>query len=120
MNRYLAVMLGGAFGSVARYALGVAIMSRYTGRFPITTFLINVTGSFLIGFAMTLIPDRGPAYLRPLVVTGVLGGYTTFSAFEWESYISSRGIAILYMSASVGIGFLACWTGAIVARYVAR
>lgn len=120
MNRYLAVMLGGALGSVVRYALGVAIMSRYSGPFPLGTFAINVTGSFLIGFAMTLIPDRGPAYLRPLVVSGVLGGYTTFSAFEWESYVSSRGVAILYVAASVGIGFLACWAGAILARYALR
>jgi CrcB protein len=108
-------MLGGAVGSVVRYALSLAIMSRYTGPFPVATFLINVTGSFLIGFAMTLIPDHGAPYLRPLLVTGMLGGYTTFSAFEWESYVSSRGIAILYVAASVGLGFAACWTGAVLA-----
>ena len=120
MNRYLAVMLGGAVGSVARYAISLAIMGRYTGPFPIATFLINVTGSFLIGFAMTLIPGRAAPYLRPLLVTGVLGGYTTFSAFEWESYSSSRGIALLYIAASVVIGFAACWSGALLARYLTR
>jgi CrcB protein len=120
MNRYLAVMLGGAFGSVARYAISLAIMTRYTGPFPIATFLINVTGSFLIGFAMTLIPSRAPAYLRPLFVTGVLGGYTTFSAFEWESLMASRTLALVYIVSSVGIGFLACWSGAILARSLMR
>jgi len=49
-----------------------------------------VTGSFLIGLALTLIHDQGPPYLRPLLVSGVLGGYTTFSAFEWETLVASR------------------------------
>jgi CrcB protein len=116
MNRYLAVMLGGAFGSVIRYTIGVAVMSRWTGSFPIATFLINVTGSFLIGVAMTLIPEHGTPYLRPLVVTGVLGGYTTFSSFEWETFTSSPSTAVLYVLASVIVGFLACWCGASLAR----
>ena len=118
MNRYLAVMLGGAFGSLVRYAIGMAVAEHWQGRFPIGTFCINVTGSFFIGLALTLIPEQGPQYLRPLLVTGVLGGYTTFSAFEWETFVAPRGVAILYVVASVGLGLLACWAGASLARVI--
>jgi CrcB protein len=120
LNRYLAVMLGGAFGSVTRYAVGVLITARYAGSFPLATFLINVTGSFLIGFAMTAIPVGAHPVLKPLFVSGVLGGYTTFSAFEWETYSEPPVMAISYVLASVGLGFLACWSGAAIARYWAR
>ena len=120
LNRYLAVMLGGAFGSVARYSIGVFITARYPVPFPLATFLINVTGSFLIGFVMTAIPVGAHPVLRPLFVSGVLGGYTTFSAFEWETYSAPPVMAILYVLASVGVGFLACWSGAAVARYWGR
>ncbi len=113
-------MLGGALGSVIRYSIGMAIASRYAVSFPVATFLINVTGSFLIGVAMTALPTTGSPILRPLIVSGVLGGYTTFSAFEWEAYISPNRIAAAYVTASVGLGFLACWSGALVARYLSR
>lgn len=119
LSRYLAVMLGGAFGSVLRYTLGVAVMSRYPGQFPLATFLINVSGSFLIGFVMTLLPNHSPIWMRPLLVTGILGGYTTFSAFEWESFVSPRNIAALYIILSVGLGLIACWAGASIARVIA-
>ncbi len=120
LSRYLAVLCGGAFGSVLRYTIGVAVTSRYPGRFPLATFLINVTGSFLIGFVMTILPDRSAVWVRPLLVTGVLGGYTTFSAFEWETLVSPRNVAVLYMALSVGLGLVACWMGAWTARVVAR
>lgn len=113
-------MFGGALGSVVRYAIGMAIASRYAVSFPIATFLINVTGSFLIGVAMTAIPTSGSPILRPLLVTGMLGGYTTFSAFEWETYVSPNRVAAAYVISSVGIGFLACWAGAVSARYFSR
>ncbi len=119
MNRYLAVMLGGAVGSVVRYALGIAIASRFPGPFPLATFAINVTGSFLIGLAFTLLPESTSPVLKPLLITGLLGGYTTFSSFEWETYVSTRNIALLYVAASVGLGFLACWLGAAAGRYAA-
>ena len=120
MNRYFAVMLGGAFGSVARYAINVAVADRYQSRYPIATFLINITGSFLIGVAYVALPDRGSPLLRPLIVTGVLGGYTTFSAFELEALLATREVALLYITLSVGLGLLACWSGTLVGRYWTR
>jgi CrcB protein len=120
LSRYLAVMLGGAFGSVVRYAIGLAIVGHYHGRFPISTLLINVTGSFLIGLTLTVIPFDAYPVLRPFLVTGVLGGYTTFSAFEWETLVSPRAIAVSYVVLSIGGGLAACWLGAAIGRYVSR
>jgi CrcB protein len=117
--RYLCVLGGGAVGSLLRYIAGVAIMTRWSGRFPIATFLINVTGSFAIGLISSLIADATNPLWRPLLITGLLGGYTTFSSFEWETFSAARGgaggIAILYVVGSVVTGYLACWLGVVVA-----
>lgn len=110
-------MAGGAVGAVLRYIVGSAISIRYAGGFPLGTFLINVTGSFLIGLLMTFFAGR--ATLDPnwrlLLVTGVLGGYTTFSSFEYEALRAVQGgtplLALLYIGSSVGAGFLAVWLG---------
>ena len=107
--RYLQVLLGGAVGSLLRYVIGLIVLEHYSGRFPIGTFLINVTGSFFIGVVMT---SLGAGW-RPLLVTGVLGGFTTFSAFEWETFALGQnkapGLALIYLAASVAAGFSACW-----------
>ena len=112
-------MAGGALGAVARYAIGLAIMNRYTGNFPVATFLINVTGSFLIGLILTAMPDTFMV-AKAFWVTGVLGGYTTFSSFEWEALSSPRDIAAIYLVSSVFLGLTACWAGAGLARYLTR
>jgi CrcB protein len=92
MNRYLLVMLGAALGGLARYVVGTAILQRFTARFPenvfpLGTVVVNVTGCFLIGILMSLFVAHGDPNpgLRLLLVTGVLGGYTTFSS-SWESF----------------------------------
>jgi CrcB protein len=119
MMRYLCVLGGGAAGSLLRYLAGVAIMSRWTGRFPIATFLINVTGSFAIGLLATLLADSANPNLRPLIITGLLGGYTTFSSYEWETFGAIRGgaagVGLLYLVGSVLVGYLACWLGTLLA-----
>ena len=108
-------------GSLLRYIAGVAIMSRWTGRFQIATFLINVTGSFAIGILATLLANATNPLRRPLLITGVLGGYTTFSSFEYETFDAARGgaagIAWLYLVGSVVLGYLACWLGVAVAGF---
>jgi fluoride exporter len=121
LDRYLVVMLGGATGSLARYLIGTAIMSRMGGRFPMGTFFINVTGSFLIGFTMTLLTQRfspHPNWQLGLVV-GVLGGYTTFSSFEWETAglvrTGALWLGLLNVGGSVLLGYFAVWLGVLVA-----
>ncbi|HEX4133275.1 MAG TPA: fluoride efflux transporter CrcB [Bryobacteraceae bacterium] len=119
--RSLLVLAGGATGSLTRYLAALAINEHYDGRFPLATFLINVTGSFVIGLLLVML-DRGDLLhpnLRPLLVTGFLGGYTTFSTFEWEVFAMGRSappMAMVYGVSSVLIGWLACWAGASIGR----
>src|SRR5258708_37766593 len=76
MNRYLFVSLGAAAGGLARYIVGNLVMQRFPLRFPLGTFVVNVTGCFLIGLLMTWFTERGEPHpgARLLLVTGVVGG----------------------------------------------
>jgi CrcB protein len=121
--KYPLILLGGGVGSLSRYLIGSAIVTRYGTRFPIVgTMTINITGSFLIGLLMTLITERYRANsnLHPLLVIGFLGGYTTFSSFEWETYSVIRDggfwIGIFNVVGSVTLGYAAVWVGALLAR----
>jgi fluoride exporter len=127
MNRYLLVMLGAGLGGLARYVAGTAVLQRFTSRFPenvfpLGTLVVNVTGCFLIGILMTLFVARGDPSpnLRLLLVTGVLGGYTTFSSFAWESVEAIEKeqiwIGLANIVLSVVLGYLAVWCGSWVAR----
>ena len=122
MIRYLVVLVGGGAGALARYVAASLIMTRFGGKFPLGTLVINVTGSFLIGFLMTIMTERfhlDPIW-RLLLVVGFLGGYTTFSSFEWETYTAVREGALwtgmLNVVSSVTLGYVAVWLGVILAR----
>lgn len=115
------VLAGGATGSLARFLVGTAIMTRTGGRFPFGTVFINISGSFLIGLAMTLFTERFRPHpnWRLFLVVGFLGGYTTFSSFEWETLSlvkdGARWLGLLNAVGSVALGYAAVWLGAIVA-----
>ena len=121
MDRYFVVLAGAGLGGLLRYVLGSWIMGRFGGRFPLGTFVINVTGSFLIGLLMTLMTERWSPHphWRLFLVVGVLGGYTTFSSFEYETLQTvrdgARWMAMLYVAGSVLMGYCAVWLGALVA-----
>lgn len=93
-------------------------MTRIGGRFPLGTVVINITGSFLIGLLMTLFTERWQPHpnWRFLLVVGFLGGYTTFSSFEWETLglvkDGSRWLGLLNVVGSVLLGYVAVWLGA--------
>ena len=118
MDKYLIVLAGAGMGGLARYVAGTWIMSKYGGRFPLGTFVINVTGSFLIGILMALLTERlhPHPHWRLFLVVGFLGGYTTFSSFEYEIYQAvrdgERWLGLIYMSSSVLVGYLGVWLGA--------
>jgi len=121
LDRYLVVLAGAGLGGLARYVAGTWIMARYGGRFPLGTLVINVTGSFLIGMLMTLLSGRMHPHpnWRLFLVVGILGGYTTFSSFEYESYEAirdgARWMGMLYITGSVSLGYLGVWLGAVLA-----
>ena len=123
MNKYLLVLIGGALGAVSRYILGTLVAKWYLAVFPLGTFVINVTGSFLIGVLMMIFLNRPfiNANWRLFVVTGILGGYTTFSSFEWETFFALREgasiVAIYYVVLSVGLGLVAVWVGAVTGNH---
>jgi CrcB protein len=119
--RYVLVAIGGGTGALMRYLVASAIVKRFGGGFPIGTFIINVTGSFLIGFLMTILTERlhvDPNW-RLLLVVGFLGGYTTFSSFEWETYTAVRAgglwTGMLNVVSSVMLGYVAVWLGSTLA-----
>ena len=120
MPLWLAVALGGAAGSLARWQLGVWL--RTAGGFPYVTLLVNVSGSFLIGFLAAYCTRQAPAeWLRLGLMTGVLGGFTTFSAFSLETLLLAKtqpGAAALNIALNLGLSLAACVVG--FAAYTAR
>jgi len=124
MINYVVVFAGGGIGSVFRYILAVWIGQKWGRSFPLGTFVINVTGSFLIGFLMTLMAERfveNPQW-RLLLVVGGLGGYTTFSTFQYETGKLVMDGELLYASLnvilSVVVGFIALKLGEVTARII--
>jgi fluoride exporter len=124
VHRYLLVGTGGFAGAIARYWVNAMVTQRMGLRFPYGTFLINVSGCFLIGFFMYLLAERGvlnPPWLYVIVV-GFIGAYTTFSTFEYETMRALQdgqlGVGLLYVSSSVLVGFVMVWAGAQAAKLV--
>lgn len=118
MVNILAVALGAAVGANLRYALSIWAAQRLGTTWPYGTFIINVLGCLVIGALLTLTATRLPLSepVRLLLVTGLLGGFTTFSSFGYESYtLITAGNwlgAGLYVGASVVVGLLAVFLGA--------
>jgi len=114
MTPVISVALGGAIGSVLRYLIGLVVA------FPLGTLAVNVIGSFAIGLVWVHLADRGLQHWMPFLMTGVLGGFTTFSAFTLdalrlveEGRITAAGAYIL---ASLILSVLACATGLWIAK----
>ena len=118
----LSVALGGAFGAVARYLINISPAANLFEKFPFPTFLINISGSFLIGFLMILLADKISVSenLRMAIIVGFLGAFTTFSTFEIEilGLVRERHFttALVYLVLSVVIGFVGVIAGVETAR----
>lgn len=125
MTKYLWVGLGGFAGSIARYAVGVWVYDRMGTRFPYGTFVINISGCFIIGLVVTILDARVglPAAWRYAVPIGFVGAYTTFSTFEFETFRAAQGgevsIALLNIALSVVVGYVAVWLGVLSGRLFA-
>ena len=117
----LQVALGGAVGASMRYLTGIW-MVRMLGHtpYPVAILTVNVVGSFLMGLFVGWAAHRGGGHLSPFVATGILGGFTTFSAFSLEAVtLYERGevaAAALYVALSVCLSILALFAGLWIAR----
>lgn len=117
MIHILLVAVGGAFGSVLRYLVGLWTLRRFEPNFPWGTLTVNITGSFLIGVLAEAIARKfgASAEMRVFLITGVLGGYTTFSAFSLDAItLVERGepvTAAIYVGSSVVLSAIAVIAG---------
>ena len=121
----LGVGAGGVLGAGARYGVSLALPAP-DGAFPWSTFIINLTGSALLGLLLTLLSERFPRgqLARSVLGTGVLGAYTTFSTFEVDALLLWRShhylLVALYALGSVLGGLSAVWLGMVGARLLVR
>jgi CrcB protein len=123
MLNYLLAGCGGFLGSMARYALG-GWVHQWTGirHFPLGTLVVNLTGCLLIGLLGGLADTRGllSSQARVFLLIGVLGGFTTFSSFGYETMNLLRdsqfGLALLNAGVQVMVGLAAVWAGLTLAR----
>jgi len=118
---YLAISIGAVLGANARFLIGGWIVDRFGAAFAWGTLVINVTGSLLIGFVITLSTARlAPDWFRPLLAIGLLGSYTTFSTFSYETLSLVQNGAWLAaaanVAASVGAAFVGVYAGTVLAR----
>lgn len=122
----LVVALGGALGAASRYLLAGAVHRVLPATFPYGTFIVNILGCFLFGIIAGLAEERfvvGPQARRFLLI-GVLGGFTTFSSYTYESFTLARdgqfAPAFANTLGQVIVGFAALWGGYVLARLLAR
>jgi CrcB protein len=119
VNGLLLAALGGAFGAVARYGVGLWAVRAFGDALPYATFGVNILGGFAMGLLIGLVPlENRSAHI--LLGVGVLGGFTTFSAFSIELVRlferGDAGLAIGYAMASVAASAAACYAGVLLAR----
>jgi len=115
--QWLMIAIGGALGSVARYAAVGYLTPMLNYRFPFGTFIVNISGSFLIGVAYVVLVEKAvvPSEWRLFFITGILGGYTTFSSFSLEilqTWQQGHPLnSMLYATGSVFLGLLFAYIG---------
>lgn len=112
----LHVAIGGALGAVLRYFVGMAVA------FPLGTLVVNVAGSFIMGLVFVILAQKGLDRWQPLIMTGLLGGFTTFSAFSLDTLrlieMGRWAPALWYVLASVCLSIGAIFLAVIIARSV--
>ena len=124
MIAILQVALGGALGAVLRYLTGIGVLRVFgTTPMPLGVLAVNVLGSLLAGLFVAFAAQRGVMHLSPLIVTGVLGGFTTFSAFSLEAVAlyerGALGLATIYVLANVILSLAALMLGLALGRSLA-
>ena len=117
--RFVWVGVGGAIGTMMRYAIGLTARQSL---FPWATLSINLTGSFVLGLFLTWALGRLSVAIVTPIAVGVIGGFTTFSTFAWEGFFLGRsgrlGLALVYVFLSVVGGLVAAWFGYRLGRFI--
>jgi len=122
MEKYLLIGLGAFLGANARYMMQNWAAARWGTSFPLGTLLVNVIGSFILGFFLTAATQRAAISTnwRLFIAVGLLGGYTTFSSFTYETLALLQGdrwlAPMLYFGGNVVVGLLAAFAGILLAR----
>ncbi len=124
MRTAVAIAFAGALGALARYGLAVAITRRTKSDFPWGTFVVNVTGAFVLGLVFSLTAERwnAPDWLRSALIVGFLGAYTTFSTLSFETYRlaadKALGLAAANIFGSCAAGLVAVYLGVVLGRAI--
>lgn len=128
MLSYFLIAIGGALGSVARHWMSGFVTQRFGEGFPLGTVLVNILGSFLIGFFATFTAPDGRMVastpLRQFVMVGIFGGFTTFSAFSLQTLDLAREGQWLSAGLNVVVSVICClvavWLGHLAAALLSR
>jgi fluoride exporter len=118
----VAIAIAGALGALARYGVDGFVSRRLLGAFPWGTFVVNITGAFVLGLLMTLMTEQlsTAPWLRSALTIGLLGAYTTFSTLSYETYRlledGAVGLAAANMLGSMAAGLFAVYLGVVAAR----
>ena len=114
MRTGVGIAVAGMFGALARYGLEGAVSRRTGGQFPWGTFVVNITGAFVLGFLFTVLTERFRVspWLRTSLTVGFLGAYTTFSTLSFETYRLIEDGAV-WLAAANGLGSLVAGIGAV-------
>lgn len=121
---YVYIGVGGVFGALSRYAFSKWVGQRWRGDFPLATFFINITGSFIMGLLYVLFSRAGTevGFLKNLTTTGFLGAFTTYSTFSYEIINliedGEKAIAVRYFLTSLIVGLLSAYAGIILAEHL--
>ncbi|MGJ4941534.1 fluoride efflux transporter CrcB [Bradyrhizobium sp. HKCCYLS1011] len=121
---YVLVFLGGGAGASLRHAVNMASAKAFGTAFPFGTFIINITGSIVMGLIAGYLAFKGDAsqHWRLFLMTGILGGYTTFSAFSLDTALlyerGAVGLASLYVVGSVGLSIAGLFAALALVRYL--
>jgi len=122
MRTIVAIGIAGALGALARYGLDGVVSRRFPTHFPWGTFVVNMSGAFVLGFLMTLMTEQltTASWLRSALTIGLLGAYTTFSTLSYETYRLAEdgalGLAAANMLGSAAVGLFAVYLGVVSAR----
>lgn len=122
LHPMLLVAIGGACGAMMRYALAAAVNRWTQSLFPFGTLVVNVLGCLIIGYIMMSLPRTGEwrESLRLLLVTGMLGGFTTFSSFSWETVGLIEEGRVAYALGNVALSLALCLLATFAGIWLAR